>query len=80
MVESKAYAIAKSGVGCGAGVFAINYIVSQDSIDPGAYIFAVIYLIVWWQQNGKMITKVDVSKIQVDLWKMYSGFFHQILY
>ena len=84
MVESKAYAIARSGTGCGAGVFGAGDtvfllidIISEDPTDIMSYVFSVLYLYAWWQQNGKMITKVDVSKIQVDLWKMYSGFFHQ---
>ena len=68
VAESKAYAIARSGVGCGAGVFGggdtvftIVDIISQDPTDPGAYIFAVIYLIAWWQQNGKMVTDYCIN-------------------
>ena len=83
MAKSKTYAIARSGVGCSAEVFGggdtvftIVDIISQDPTDPGANIFAVIYLIAWWQQNGKMIIKIEVSKIKVDLRKMYSGFVH----
>ena len=63
IVGSKAYDIARTGVGCGAGVFGgadtiftIIDIISQDPTDPGAYIFAVIYTIAWWQQNGQYVT------------------------
>eukprot|EP00345_Euplotes_harpa_P017943 CAMPEP_0168336658 /NCGR_PEP_ID=MMETSP0213-20121227/11686_1 /TAXON_ID=151035 /ORGANISM="Euplotes harpa, Strain FSP1.4" /LENGTH=128 /DNA_ID=CAMNT_0008341919 /DNA_START=17 /DNA_END=403 /DNA_ORIENTATION=+ len=62
-VGSKAYDIARTGVGCGAGVFGgadtaftIADIISQDPKDPGAYIFAVLYTIAWWQQNGQYVT------------------------
>ena len=64
MAKSKDDAIARSGVGCSAEVFGggdtvftIVDIISQDPTDPGAYIFAVTYLIVWWQQNGRRLSK-----------------------
>ena len=57
-----AYDIARTGVGCAAGVFGgldtgftIWDIVSQDPTDFEVYIFAVLYTIAWWQQNGQYL-------------------------
>ena len=61
-LEGEAYAIARTGVGCAAGVFGgldtgftIADIIRQDPTDIQAYIFAVIFIIAWWQQNGQYI-------------------------
>ena len=63
VAESKAYAIARSGTGCGAGVFGAGDtifllidIISEDPTDIMSYVFSVLYLYAWWQQNGKMVT------------------------
>ena len=63
LVGSKAYDIARTGVGCGAGVFGgadtvftIIDIISQNPKDINSYIFAVLYTIAWWQQNGQYVT------------------------
>ena len=62
LVGGEAYAIARTGVGCGAGVFGglntgftIYDIISQDPTDFESYIFGVLYAIAWWQQNGQYL-------------------------
>ena len=62
LIGSHAYDLARTGVGCGAGVFGgldtaftIADIIQSDPTDIGVYIFAVIYSIAWWQQNGQYI-------------------------
>ena len=62
IVGGEAYNIARTGVGCAAGIFGgldtgftIADIIRQDPTDPGAYIFAVLFTIAWWQQNGQYL-------------------------
>ena len=62
-IGGEVYDIARTGVGCGAGIFGgldtgftVWDILSQDFTDFGRWMFAIIYSIAWWQQNGQYIT------------------------
>ncbi|CAI2382674.1 unnamed protein product [Moneuplotes crassus] len=60
LLGGQAYNIARTGVGCAAGVFGglntgftIWDVISQAPRDIDSYIFGAIYAYAWWQQNGQ---------------------------
>ena len=68
VVGGEAYNIARTGVGCAAGVFGgadtgfnIYDVVRSDPTDFEVYIFAVLYAIAWWQQNGQYLEYMCVN-------------------
>ena len=60
LVGGHAYNVARTGVGCAAGVFGglntgftIWDVISEAPKEVDSYIFGVFYALAWWQQNGQ---------------------------